>query len=196
MRRIKSAVLTAVFATVPLAAVQTPASAAPGTFPVDENVVISNAVSGNYLSTDGQNENPNQDVEVWDRDPMAHDGSGAVWRIKRTSGGHYRIQTAPVRKAVPVCLSANENRPTSGNARVRTCNSQDSSQDWKIVAKPQAYDAPPTGEFRIVPADHRHHSLAPVDARTNPRVHLKRNWDRQHPPALAYWHIDGRTASS
>lgn len=190
MHSTKSVVLTAVFAGIALAATQSPAVAAAGTFPVGENVVISNAVSGNYLSTDGQNENPNQDVEVWDRNPMSHNGSGAVWRIKRASDGNYNIQTAPIGKSTPVCLATNENHPTTYNARVRDCNSSDSSQDWKIVDKPQSPYAPPTGEFGIVPVDHPDYSLAPKDARTNPRVHLQRNWDRQHRSGLAYWHID------
>lgn len=190
MHSTKSVVLTAVFTGVSLAATQSPAVAVPGTFPIGENVVISNAVSGNYLSTDGQNENPNQDVEVWDKNPMNHNGSGAVWRIKPTTEGNFRIQTAPIAKSTPVCLAANENHPTIYNARVRDCNSGDSAQDWRIITKPQSPQEAPTGEFQIVPVQHPGYSLAPKDATSNPRVHLQRDWDRQHPSGLAYWHID------
>ncbi len=123
-------VAVAAMATVGLSV--SPAHAA---LPVGQDVIISNYASNWYLSTDHQTVGEGQRVQIWDRDPMANNGAGSIWRLTPRTDGSYSISPSePYGRTPRFCLSNEKdpNRSGEGAVWVRRCADADSRQSWWI----------------------------------------------------------------
>lgn len=184
-RRIRT-VLTAGGAALVLAGVSAPpAQAAP---PTGRDVIISNYVSNWYLSTDNQRVTPNQRVQIWDRDPMARNGAGGVWRITPRGDGTYSISPSePYGSTAQYCLSDEKgDRNGEGPVWVRTCNSADSRQAWRIrETSSNSYI------HTITPVNHPGYALGPyrAQAESDTYVNVTRKFGRT-PAAAQMWKIN------
>jgi hypothetical protein len=162
-----------------------PAQAAP---PTGRNVIISNYVSNWYLSTDNQHVTPNQRVQIWDRDPMANNGAGSIWRLTQRADGTYSISPSePYGDSAQYCLS-NEKADGSGEGAVwvRKCDSGDSRQSWRIrETSSNSY------VHTIVPVSNRNYALGPHRGQSASDTYV--NVTRQFgdtPAAAQMWKIN------
>ncbi|MBX7553327.1 RICIN domain-containing protein [Streptomyces sp. tea 10] len=187
---LKSVAVASVAAVALCCQVAAAQAATPIAPPADQAVVIANASSGYYLSTDNQNENPNQDVEVWNQLPMNNGGSGAVWRLRHLGYGEYTIETETINSGERVCLTLPDTDARNhGHVMVRTCDSGRQSQQWRI------FEDGETETYTITPANRAFtgFALAPQNYGSNSKVDLEEYWG-SNAPALMRWQFGARHA--
>lgn len=114
-----------------LALTQSSAAAAAVPYPPTETpVVISNASTGFYLTTDAQSE-AEQYVTVYYHWPLLNDGSGSIWRLQHRGGDRYTIETEQIKSTKSFCLTTPENAKNNGALQAKECNSE-TSQSWTV----------------------------------------------------------------
>lgn len=162
-----------------------PAQAAP---PTGQNVIISNYVSNWYLSTNNQRVKPDQRIQIWNRDPMAHNGEGSVWRLTHRGDGTYSISpSAPYGGSARYCLTNEKgDRRGEGPVRVRDCDSGDARQAWRVrETSSNSY------VHTIVPVNNPDYALGPhnAQAESDTYVNVTRKFGRT-PAAAQMWKIN------
>ncbi|RAJ71317.1 hypothetical protein K378_00135 [Streptomyces sp. Amel2xB2] len=162
-----------------------PAQAAP---PTGRDVIISNYASNWYLSTDYQTVAHGQRTQIWDRDPMANNGAGSVWRISPRGDGTYSISPSePFGAGSRYCLSDEKGTGEGeGAVWVRDCDSGDARQSWLIEeTSSRSY------VHTIVPAGHRDYALGPYRAQSasDTYVNVTRKFGRT-PATAQMWKIN------
>ncbi|WP_069817087.1 RICIN domain-containing protein [Streptomyces sp. TP-A0874] len=179
--------LTAVLAALTTAGLSlSPAYAA---VPVGQDVIISGYASNWYLSTDFQTVAEGQRVQIWDRDPMANNGAGSVWRLSPRGDGSYSISPSEPYGSNPRFCLSNEKAPNSsgeGAVWVRRCNSSDSRQAWWISeTSSRSY------VHTIVPVNDTDYALGPYRGlpAADTYVNVTRQWGGT-PSTVQMWKIN------
>lgn len=107
------------------------AAESPGYPPVGQAVIISNASTGFYFTTDNQDENQPQIVQVLSTWPLVNGGSGSIWRLEHLSGDRYVIETEPIKNPAPACLTVPNNATGNVSPTVTACDGGP-AQEWSV----------------------------------------------------------------